>query len=59
LSFVSLAMSSVKLYYSQRLGKFPVTSPSEKMIIFILPYVLLLIAGPLFTLILVTSYFQV
>jgi hypothetical protein len=44
-SFLSLSLASVKLFYSQRLGRFPDSDPSLKMIVFVAPLVVLIIAG--------------
>ncbi len=44
-SFLSLSLASVKLFYSQRLGRFPDSDPSLKMVAFAAPLVVLIIAG--------------
>jgi len=58
LSFLSLALTSVKLFYSQRLGRFPDVDPSLQMIAFVFIFILLQITGPLFSLVLLASYFK-
>ena len=58
LSFLSLALASVKLFYSQRLGRFREVDPSPKMIAFLFTFFLLQITGPLFNLVLLASYFK-
>ena len=59
MSFLSLVLASVKLFYSQRLGIFSEPDPCFLMTISVLPLNALLISGPLFTLILVASYHQI
>ena len=39
LSFVSLVFSSIKLFYSQRLGRFPNVDPSAKEILVVAPFI--------------------
>jgi hypothetical protein len=56
ISFLSLALSSVKLFYSQRLGKYQEVDPSMKMTLFAVPFILVLIVGPLCNLVLMASY---
>lgn len=51
ISFISLAMSSAKLYYTQRLGKFSDANPSMKMQLFILPAIMVQLLLPLFSLV--------
>ena len=58
LSFLSLSLASVKLYYSQRLGNFAAVDPSLKMIAFAFPFVSVQILGPLFSLIFLAAYFR-
>lgn len=57
-SFTSLTLASVNIFYSLRLGRFSEPNPSIKMILFIFPLQVLLLSGPLFSLILVSTYFQ-
>jgi len=57
-SFLSLTMASVKLFYSQRLGIFADVDPSLKMILFVFPLILLQIMGPMFSLVLLATYFK-
>ena len=58
-SFLSLILSSVKLFYAQRLGRFRDVDPSIKMIIFAALPITLQLLFPLFSLILMASYFKV
>jgi ankyrin repeat protein len=58
LSFLSLALTSVKLFYSQRLGRFPDVDPSLPMTIFVFPFILFQIIGPLYSLVLVAVYLK-
>ena len=58
LSFLSLALASSRLFYSQRLGVFTDPDPSLKMTFYALTPNAFLIAGPLFTLILSASYLR-
>ena len=57
-SFISFALASIKLFYLQRLGRFADHEPSLKMCIFIFPFIVGLVAGPLFSLVLIATYFQ-
>jgi hypothetical protein len=58
ISFLALTFSSAQLYFSQRLGRFPDRDPSIRMVIFILPFIVLLITGPLFSLVIFATYFN-
>ena len=58
LSFLSLVLSGIKLFYSQRLGKFAELDPSPKMMTFVAPLVILLLAGPLYTLVVMSIYLK-
>jgi hypothetical protein len=55
---LSIILSSIKLYYSQRLGRYPDPDPTLKMILFISPFITLLIIGPLFSFVLMATYLQ-
>jgi hypothetical protein len=44
-SFLSLTLASVKLFYSQRLGRFPDVDPSPALVAFVFPFVMVQIAG--------------
>ena len=57
-SFVSLSLSSIKLFYSQRLGRYPEIDPSLKMMAFAFPFVAVLIAGPLCSLVIAAAYLK-
>lgn len=57
-SFASLVLSSVKLYYAQRLGIFMEVDPTLKMIIFAAPAITIQLLFPLFSLTLMASYFR-
>jgi hypothetical protein len=58
-SFLALVLSSVKLFYSQRLGTFLDVDPSIKMIIFVAPLIAQQLLFPLFSLIMMAAYFKV
>ena len=57
-SFLSLVLSSTRLFYSQRLGKYQELDPSMPMILFVLVFIVGLITGPLCNLVLMSSYYQ-
>ena len=57
-SLLSIILSSVKLYYSQRLGRYPDPDPTLKMTLFAIPFITLLIIGPLFSFVLMATYLQ-
>jgi hypothetical protein len=59
ISFLSLVLSSVKLFYSQRLGEYLDVDPSIKMIIFAALPITLQLLFPLFSLILMAAYSKV
>jgi hypothetical protein len=46
-SFLTLSLSSVKLFYSQRLGRSQEVDPNPKMIAFIFPFIILQNIGKL------------
>jgi len=51
-------MTSVKLFYSQRLGDYQEVEPTLNMIVLVLPFIILQIIGPIFTLVFLTAYFK-
>jgi hypothetical protein len=53
-----LALASIKLFYSQRLGRFPDVDPTLKMTIFIFPLIFIQICGPIFCSALLAAYFK-
>ena len=57
-SFLSLSLASVKLFYCQRLGRFPDIDPSWKMTAFTLAFVVLLLIGPIYSLVITTAYLR-
>ena len=57
LSYISLALASAKLFYSQRLGCLSIMEPSLKMIFPVFVLALLMLLGPLLCLSLFASYF--
>ena len=57
-SFLSLVLASSKLFNSQRLGILSDPNPSIKMGLLVFPINILLLLGPLFSLVLFTSYFK-
>ena len=57
-SLLSLVLSSVKLFYSQRLGIFLDVDPSPKMLIYVALPIFMQLLFPLFSLILMASYFK-
>jgi hypothetical protein len=58
ISFLSLSLSSTKLFYSQRLGMFMNADPSPKQLLTIFPLVILQIIGPLISLVFVALYLR-
>lgn len=58
ISFLSLSLASVKLFYSQRLGRFYDADPNLKMVLFALPFIVGLIIGPIYSLLLMAAYLQ-
>jgi len=58
MSFLSITFSAIKLFYSQRLGRYPDYDPSIKMIAFVALPVMILIAGPLTSVVCMAAYFQ-
>ena len=57
-SFMAFVLSSTRLFYSQRLGKYQELDPSMTMILFVLIFIVGLITGPLCNLVLMSSYYQ-
>ena len=57
ISFISLALASTKLFYSQRIGCLSVLDPSPAMIAPVLLCALLMLLGPLFCSLLFVCYF--
>ena len=57
-SFLSLTLSSIKLFYSQRLGIFLDVDPSPKMLIYAALPIFLQLLFPIFSLILMASYLK-
>lgn len=55
-SFFTLSLSSINLFYSQRLGRYPDIDPSLTMIAFTFPFIAFLIAGPLYSLVVTAAY---
>jgi len=55
---MSITFSSIKLFYSQRLGRHRDYDPSMKMMVVAALPVMFLIAGPLASLVCLASYFQ-
>jgi hypothetical protein len=51
-------LASVKLFYTQRLGRFYDADPNLKMILFVLPFIIALTAGPTYSLILMATYLK-
>ena len=58
ISFLSLAYSSSKMFYSQRLGQFADVDPGLKNVFTIFPIVVFQITGPLFSLVLMAAYLK-
>ena len=58
ISFLSLALSSTKLFFSQRLGRFTDVDPAFTHWITLLPIVSVQIMGPLLSLVLMAAYFR-
>jgi hypothetical protein len=57
-SFLSLTLASVRLFYSQRLGRFPDVDPSFKLISFVFPLIMLQISGSVASLVLSAAYLR-
>jgi len=57
-SFISLSLSSTKLYYLQRIRKFFDADASIKMSLYILPAIMCQLLMPLFSLIVIASYLK-
>ncbi len=57
-SFLCLALASVRLFYSQRLEIFPEVDPSFKLIVFVFPIIMLQIIGSVATLVLSAAYLR-
>jgi hypothetical protein len=57
-SFVCLTLASVKLFYSQRLERFPDVDPSFKLILFVFPIITLQIMGSVVSLVLSAAYLR-
>jgi hypothetical protein len=57
-SFLCLTLASVRLFYSQRLGRFPDINPSFKMIIFVFPLIMLQITGSVVLFVLSAAYLR-
>jgi hypothetical protein len=58
-SFLSLSVSSARLYFSLRLGRFNEVNPPIKNLLFVMPLIVVQIIGPLFSLIVLAAYFKV
>jgi ankyrin repeat protein len=58
ISFLSLALASCRLFYSQRLGTFSEPDPSLKMILIILIPIICLISGILYSFIFITIFYE-
>jgi hypothetical protein len=58
LSFLSITLSSIKLFYSQRIDRYPDYDPSLKMIAFVALPVMILITGPLAAVVCMAAYFK-
>ena len=59
ISFISLALASTKLFYSQRIGCLSVLDPSPAMIAPVFLCALLMLLGPLFCLLIFICYFPI
>ena len=57
-SFTSLVLASTHVFYNLRHGSFSDPDPTIKMILCVIPFTSLLVAGPLITLILIATYFR-
>ena len=58
ISFISLVLATVDIFYTLRLGSFSDPAPTFKMVLFVAPFTALLTMGPLSSLILVATYFH-
>jgi hypothetical protein len=57
-SFLSLTLASVRLFYSQRLGRFLDINPSFKLIVFVFPLIMFQIIGSVASLVLSAAYLR-
>ncbi len=57
-SFLCLTLASVRLFYFQRLGRFPDVDPSFKLIVFVFPLIMLQITGSVSSLVLLAAYLR-
>ena len=55
---MSLSLASANVFYTLRLGRFSDFDPTLKMMAFIMPFIILLISGPLFCIILMSTFFH-
>jgi len=58
ISFLSITFASIKLFYSQRLGRYSDLDPTIRMILFVALPVMLLIVGPLASVVCMAAYFK-
>ena len=58
ISFFSLTLASVDVFYSLRLGRFSDFYPTLKMTILVMPFIIILISGPLLSIILMATFFN-
>lgn len=58
-SFLSLSVASIRLFFSQRLGRFCDPDPSLQMVLMVAPLIIIIIAVNLFTLIIIATFFHV
>jgi len=57
-SFISLALNSTKLYFSQRIGKFLTVAPTIPMTLYVIPAITLQLLMPLFSLVIMAAYLK-
>jgi hypothetical protein len=58
ISFLSITFASIKLFYSQRLGRYSDLDPTVRMIMFVALPVIILIVGPLASVVCMAAYFK-
>ena len=57
-SFLTLVLTTGKLYFYQQDGTLDTIDPHWKMTSLVLPFIVTLLAGPVFTVIIVSAYFK-
>ena len=58
ISYLSLTLSSAKLFFSNRLGIFKDVDPTFKMIVVVAPAIAIFLLAPILSLVLMSTYFN-